>query len=49
MSRIDLYLNCSLLFRGGAGNKVERWGPPQTGPNSLNLGQGKLQALSSVS
>lgn len=28
---------------------MERWGPPQSGPNSLDLRQGKLQTLSSVS
>lgn len=28
---------------------MEKWGPPQAGPNSLDLGQGKLQALSSIS
>lgn len=40
MSRTDLYLNCSLRWRGGR---------PGQGPNSLDLSQGKLQALSSVS
>lgn len=40
MSRTDLYLNCSLRWRGGR---------PGQGPNSLDLSQGKLQTLSSVS
>lgn len=30
--RADLYLNCSLRWRGGLGSKVEGWGPSRAGP-----------------